>query len=163
MIPEDQREDRKYIENISGSVLDDDGKEGLQFIEVYKKYISDEFFKFAHQIDYNKKVELLGKLYNWVDAAISCTFNLPSDVTHEDVKQIYLYAYEQGVRAVSVYKEGSREGILIFQDPVTHKKEQNNKDILCSERPETVEYHCAPKRPETLTCNIHHTTVKGEK
>ena len=163
IIPREQQEDREYVEDIKGSMLDNDGKEGMRFIEVYKRYISDEFFKFAHQIDYNKKVELLGKLYNWVDAAISCTFNLPYSSTHEDVRQIYLDAYEKGVRAVSVYREGSREGILIFEDPVSHKKRYSTDENFCGERPEDITYHCAPKRSESLTCDIHHTTVKGEK
>jgi ribonucleoside-diphosphate reductase alpha chain len=67
------------------------------------------------------------------------------------------------VRAVSVYREGSREGILIFEDPITHKKKYDNNTSICIERPENIEYHCAPKRPSELDCEIHHTTVKGEK
>ncbi|MFW6122239.1 MAG: hypothetical protein ACOC80_15255, partial [Petrotogales bacterium] len=72
-------------------------------------------------------------------------------------------AYEKGVRAVSVYREGSREGILIFEDPVTHKNKYSKENQLCIDRPEDIIYNCAPKRPKELDCNIHHTTVKGEK
>lgn len=62
-----------------------------------------------------------------------------------------------------MYREGSREGILIFEDPNTHKKSYDSRDSLCLERPESIVYHCAPRRPKELECNIHHTTVKGEK
>lgn len=161
-IPENT-EDYNKIYEFSGSVLDNDGKTGKELIRIITTYISDNFFKPAHEIDYNKKIELLSRLYKWTDAAISCSFNLPVTATEEDVKNIYLGAYEKGVRAVSVYREGSREGILIFEDPVTHKNNYDKKDTLCLDRPEDIVYHCAPKRPDHLDCNIHHTTVKGEK
>jgi len=88
---------------------------------------------------------------------------LPVTSTSEDVKNIYLSAYNSGVRAVSVYREGSREGILIFDDPVTHKNKYELSNLLCNQRPEDIVYHCAPKRPTELQCDIHHCSVKGEK
>ncbi len=161
-IPENS-DDYKKISEFDGSELDNDGKVGKELIEIIQNYISDEFFKPAHKIDYNKKIEMLSKLYNWVDAAISCTFNLPVYATKEDAKNIYLKSYENNVRAVSIYKEGSREGILIFEDPQTHKRNYEKNINICNERPESIVYHCAPKRPKELDCIIHHTTVKGEK
>ncbi|MFW6122240.1 MAG: hypothetical protein ACOC80_15260 [Petrotogales bacterium] len=56
-------EDYQTLYEFTGSVKDDDGKIGKQYIEIIGKYISDEFFKPAHKIDYNKKVELLSRLY----------------------------------------------------------------------------------------------------
>lgn len=156
-------EDYKKVNEFSGSALDNDGQIGLELVEIIRKYISSEFLKPAHEIDYNKKIEMMGKLYQFTDAALSATFNLPSSSTTEDVKNIYLKAYDEGVRAVSVYREGSREGILIFEDPITHKAKYQKKDQLCLDRPEDISFHCAPKRPKELKCNIHHTTVKGEK
>lgn len=156
-------EDYKQINEFNGSILDNDGKIGKQLIEIINKYVSESFFKPAHEINPYKKIKLLSRLYKWVDAAISCTFNLPVTATKEDVKNIYMTAYERGVRAVSVYREGSREGILIFEDPLTHKNKYEKQNILCSERPEDIIYHCAPKRPIELQCDIHHCSVKGEK
>lgn len=157
-------EDYNKLNEFYGSILDNDGKIGKELIEIMNKYVSENFFKPAHQIDPMKKIELLSKLYNWVDAGISCTFNLPVNTTQEDVKNIYLEAYRKGVRAVSVYREGSREGILIFEDPITHKRKYSDDNpSLCLQRPEDIVYHCAPKRPDELHCEIHHTTVKGEK
>ena len=161
-IPNDS-EDYQKLYDFPGSVKDDDGKIGKEFVELIQSYVSDEFFKPAHQIDYYKKIDLMSRLYKWMDAAISCTFNLPPSATKDDVQDIYLYAYDKGVRAVSVYVEGSREGILIFDDPVTHKNKQAKQNLLCLNRPEDIVYHCAPKRPESLECDIHHCTVKGEK
>ena len=72
-------------------------------------------------------------------------------------------AYDAKIGGVSVYVEGSREGILIFDDPQKHKTELDRKLVLCQDRPKTIQYHCAPKRPIELDCEIYHTTVKGEK
>lgn len=160
-IPESS-EDYEKIEGFSGSVLDNDGKMGLELKEIIERKSPPGLFKAAHEIDYNKKIELLSRMYKWVDAAISCTFNLPKESTVEDVKKIYLDSYDQGVRAVSVYREGSREGILIFEDPKTHEK-MIAKNSICSERPRDILFTCAPKRPKELLCNIHHCSVRGEK
>jgi ribonucleoside-diphosphate reductase alpha chain len=95
-------------------------------------------------------------IYQWMDASISCTYNLPKTATVDDVKNIYMAAYENKVRAVSVYVDGSREGILLTEFP----KEQT----ICDEnRPVDICYNCAPKRPKELYCNIHQISVKGEK
>lgn len=158
-----ESDDYKMLSKFNGSELDNNGEIGLSYIECLKKHLKSGFFKPAHEIDYNKKIDLMSGVYKWVDAAISCTFNLPESSTKEDVANIYMTAYEKGVRAVSVYREGSREGVLIFEDPVTNKRKQAKKDTICKERPEEIGYSCAPKRPKILPCDIHHCSVKGEK
>lgn len=158
---DENSDDYQKLSEFTGSVEDNDGKIGMEMVEIIQKYISSEFFKPAHEINYNKKIELMGNAYKWVDAAISCTFNLPVIASKDDIKNIYKTAYYNGVRAVSVYREGSREGILIFEDPNTHKSKQERNKI-CEERPEKIQFVCAPKRPEVLPCNIHHCSVKGD-
>jgi ribonucleoside-diphosphate reductase alpha chain len=147
----------------SGSEQDEDGKVGLFLIDIINKYLPNGFFKPAHEIDFIKKIQLMGKVYKWIDAAVSCTYNLPYSATVDDVENIYMKAYESGIRAVSVYRDGSRQGVLIFEDPVTNIAKFNVKDgQLCKEsRPKHISFVCAPKRPEVLPCNIHHCTVKG--
>lgn len=156
-------DDYKILSEFSGSALDENGEIGKNIRNIINKYVSSEFFKPAHEVAPQQKLKLMSKLYKWTDAAISCTFNLPQSTKAEEVKDIYVNAYDMGVRAVSVYREGSREGILIFDDPVKHKSDSNKKQVLCGERPGHIQYQCAPKRPQSLECEIHHTTVKGEK
>ena len=71
-----------------------------------------------------------------------------------------------GIKAVSVYREGSREGILIFEDPKTNEDRiaqiMSKKDI-CEKRPEKILLNCSPKRPTEMNCDIHHCMVKGKK
>jgi ribonucleoside-diphosphate reductase alpha chain len=66
----------------------------------------------AHQIDPYFRVKMQGVIQKYVDSSISSTVNLPEDVSIETVADIYLTAYRAGLKGITVYREGSREGIL---------------------------------------------------
>jgi ribonucleoside-diphosphate reductase alpha chain len=66
----------------------------------------------AHQIDPYFRVKMQGVIQKYVDSSISSTVNLPEDVSVETVADIYLTAYKAGLKGITVYREGSREGIL---------------------------------------------------
>ena len=100
----------------------------------------------ALDTDYIKKVELQGKIQQWVDHSISVTVNCPEDTTEETVDKIYKRAFEVGTKGCTIYREGSRDGVLISA----------TRDVK-------FEYRSATKRPKTLDCDIHYTTVKNEK
>lgn len=70
----------------------------------------------AHEIDYSFRVTLQGVLQRHIDASISSTINLPRDVSAETVGEIYLAAWAEGLKGVTVYREGSREGILVSDE-----------------------------------------------
>jgi len=67
----------------------------------------------AHQIDPHFRVRMQAVLQKYVDSSISSTVNLPNDATVETVAAIYEFAYSQGLKGITVYREGSRDGILI--------------------------------------------------
>jgi ribonucleoside-diphosphate reductase alpha chain len=69
----------------------------------------------AHQIDPYFRVRLQGVIQRYVDSSISSTVNLPEDVSLETVADIYITAYNAGLKGITVYREGSREGILITE------------------------------------------------
>ena len=102
----------------------------------------------ANEIDWRAKVKLQSVAQKWICHAISNTTNLPADIDVETVKDIYMLGWELGCKGVTVYRDGSRSGVLVSTE---EKKEEK-----FSER------H-APKRPETLACDIFHTSVKGQK
>ena len=162
---EPNTEDYITLANFSGSERDDNGNVGLSLVAIINKYLPKDFFKPAHEIDYNKKIQLMASVYKWIDAAVSCTYNLPNTATVEDVESIYMAAYDHGVRAVSVYVDGSRQGILIFEDPLTNKAkfEKMPVESICGpdNRPISIIPVCAPKRPDVLECSIHHCSVRG--
>ena len=157
VIPSDS-EEYTTMKEFAGSVLDENGDIGMVYVNIINKYLPKGFFKPAHEIDYMQKLELMSKIYTWIDAAVSCTYNLPKTSTVEDVKAIYKTAHEKGVRAVSVYVDGSRDGVFTFEPPIIDKSDKICKEI----RPIDIVYNCAPRRPKILDCDIYHTSVKGD-
>ncbi|MCL4334219.1 MAG: adenosylcobalamin-dependent ribonucleoside-diphosphate reductase [Candidatus Thermoplasmatota archaeon] len=81
-----------------------------------------EYFVEAHKIDPMFRIKLQATIQKYVDHSISSTVNLASSVTTDEVGKIYLEAWKAGCKGVTVYREGSREGILITNE-ATKKKE----------------------------------------
>ena len=67
----------------------------------------------ANDIDWLQKVRMQGRIQKWVDHSISVTINLPSDVSEEMVGQLYVEAWRSGCKGCTVYRDGSRSGVLI--------------------------------------------------
>jgi ribonucleoside-diphosphate reductase alpha chain len=64
-------------------------------------------------VDWLNKVRMQGEMQKWVDHSISVTINLPEDVSEDMVAQLYITAWQSGCKGITVYREGSREGILV--------------------------------------------------
>ncbi|NKB67062.1 MAG: adenosylcobalamin-dependent ribonucleoside-diphosphate reductase [Candidatus Latescibacteria bacterium] len=75
-----------------------------------------EYIVTAHDIDPFFRVKMQGVIQQYTDSSISSTINLPEDITVETVADIYITAYKEGLKGVTVYREGSREGILQTDD-----------------------------------------------
>ncbi|MCL2561299.1 MAG: adenosylcobalamin-dependent ribonucleoside-diphosphate reductase [Rikenellaceae bacterium] len=67
----------------------------------------------ANDIDWVNKVKMQGAIQKWVDHSISVTVNLPNDISEEMVGKVYYTAWESGCKGVTVYRDGSRTGVLI--------------------------------------------------
>lgn len=67
----------------------------------------------SNDIDWVAKVRMQGQVQKWVDHSISVTVNLPSDVTEELVGQLYIEAWKSGCKGCTVYRDGSRSGVLV--------------------------------------------------
>ena len=94
----------------------------------------------ANDIDWVSKVKMQGAIQKWVDHSISVTVNLPNSVTEELVSQVYQTAWESGCKGVTVYRDGSRAGVLV-------EKKKDGKD-------NSGEYKPPLKRPVELTADI---------
>ncbi len=70
----------------------------------------------SNDIDWVAKVRMQGEIQKWVDHSISVTVNLPSEVSEDMVGNLYITAWNAGCKGVTVYREGSREGVLISHD-----------------------------------------------
>jgi ribonucleoside-diphosphate reductase alpha chain len=74
----------------------------------------------SNDIDWLSKVTLQGAVQKWVDHSISVTINLPNDATEELVGQLYMEAWEAGCKGVTVYRDGSRTGVLVSNEDKTN-------------------------------------------
>jgi len=99
----------------------------------------------ANDINWLKRVEIQSIIQKYITHSISSTINLPSNVTEEEVSNIYMESWKKGLKGVTVYRDGSRSGVLITEP----SKEK------------TFSYRDAVKRPDTLPCEIHLTTKNG--
>ncbi|MDY3913938.1 MAG: ribonucleoside-diphosphate reductase, adenosylcobalamin-dependent, partial [Phocaeicola sp.] len=75
----------------------------------------------SNDVDWLMKVRMQGRIQKWVDHSISVTINLPNDVDEELVNQLYIEAWKSGCKGCTVYRDGSRAGVLVG----TKKKEDN--------------------------------------
>lgn len=67
----------------------------------------------SNDIDWVAKVRMQGRMQKWVDHSISVTVNLPADIKEEMVSEVYRTAWESGCKGVTVYRDGSRTGVLV--------------------------------------------------
>ncbi len=79
----------------------------------------------SNDVDWLAKVRMQGRIQKWVDHSISVTINLPSNATEELVGKLYFEAWKSGCKGVTVYRDGSRSGVLI-SNTVKDKKETDN-------------------------------------
>lgn len=82
----------------------------------------------SNDIDWLAKVRMQGRIQKWVDHSISVTINLPSDVTEDLVNDLYVEAWKVGCKGCTVYREGSRSGVLI-----STKKEEKKERYMAEE------------------------------
>jgi len=103
----------------------------------------------SNDIDWVAKVKMQGAIQKWVDHSISVTVNLPADVTEALVSDVYLTAWESGCKGVTVYRDGSRSGVLISNDKP-------------KEHVHVAETHALP-RPKTVECDVIRFMNNSEK
>ncbi|MEG3656371.1 adenosylcobalamin-dependent ribonucleoside-diphosphate reductase [Arenibacter palladensis] len=107
--------------------------------ELQKIVESSPYFKAtSNDVDWLSKVRLQGAVQKWVDHSISVTINLPNDVSEELVGKLYLEAWKAGCKGVTVYRDGSRSGVLISNDS---KKSENEESLTLfpTKRPQILE------------------------
>ena len=86
----------------------------------------------SNDIDWVAKVRMQGQVQKWVDHSISVTVNLPSDVTEELVGNLYIEAWKSGCKGCTVYRDGSRAGVLVSNKD---KKQTTSPNEMPAKRP----------------------------
>ena len=138
-------------------------------IDAAKKYSQDEidalvkqspYYKAtANDVDWLMKVRMQGAIQKWVDHSISVTVNLPNNVDETLVNKLYIEAWRSGCKGCTIYRDGSRSGVIISVSKKDKKEEAqtNEKDLNAAiehheppfQRPEVVEH-----RPKELDCDV---------
>ena len=106
-------------------------------IEVKKNYSQEELEELVAKSTYNKatsndvdwleKVKMQGRVQKWVDHSISVTINLPADVSEELVNKLYVEAWKSGCKGCTVYRDGSRAGVLVSLEKKSDTKTEEIK------------------------------------
>jgi ribonucleoside-diphosphate reductase alpha chain len=98
----------------------------------------------SNDVDWLQKIKMQGRIQKWVDHSISVTINLPNDASEELVNRLYIEAWKSGCKGCTVYRDGSRSGVLLSNDS---KKKKSDND--CMEPPIIV-----AKRPRELEADV---------
>jgi ribonucleoside-diphosphate reductase alpha chain len=104
----------------------------------------------ANDVDWLMKVKMQGAIQKWVDHSISVTVNLPNDVDEELVNRLYVEAWKSGCKGCTIYRDGSRAGVMISVSEKKKDDEEEKKEELPPCRhPEVTEV-----RPQILECDV---------
>lgn len=101
----------------------------------------------ANDVDWLMKIKMQGAIQKWVDHSISVTVNLPSSVDEELVNRLYVEAWRSGCKGCTIYRDGSRAGVMISVKKKDKKEDKANLP-LCRQ-PEVTE-----RRPDVLECDV---------
>jgi len=100
----------------------------------------------ANDVDWLMKVRMQGAIQKWVDHSISVTVNLPNDVDEALVNKLYVEAWRSGCKGCTIYRDGSRSGVMISADK---KKREKKTELAPCRQPEVTEV-----RPKELECDV---------
>lgn len=105
----------------------------------------------ANDVDWLMKVRMQGAIQKWVDHSISVTVNLPNSVDEELVNRLYVEAWKSGCKGCTIYRDGSRAGVLVSTQKTDKKKKRQEEDLLTKgmKLPEVTE-----RRPDVLECDV---------
>lgn len=125
-----------------------------QGIDTERRYTQDEIDRLverspyykatANDVDWLMKVKMQGAIQKWVDHSISVTVNLPADVDEELVNRLYVEAWRSGCKGCTIYRDGSRAGVMIS----VKKKDEK------AQLPECLPPKVVERRPEVLECDV---------
>ncbi len=117
-----------------------------EYLDLFKTKEIPDIFVESDQIDWPKRVEIQAVIQKSIDHSISSTINLPKGTDPSVVGDLYFEGWKKGLKGITVYVDGSRSGVLVTEN-ANESFPQNG----------------APRRPKELSCDIHHTTIQGEK
>lgn len=140
----------------------------LNGIDSTKRYSQEEIDKLVEQSPYYKatandvdwlmKVKMQGAIQKWVDHSISVTVNLPNDVDEELVNRLYVEAWKSGCKGCTIYRDGSRAGVMVSVKKKSEKKAEessgNDNDLTENNKKPCEPATVTETRPRILDCDV---------
>lgn len=107
----------------------------------------------ANDVDWLMKVRMQGAIQKWVDHSISVTVNLPNDVDEALVNKLYVEAWRSGCKGCTIYRDGSRSGVMIAVSKADKKEAKKDKEPT-PEMPVNPMQNVVEVRPKELECDV---------
>ena len=109
----------------------------------------------ANDVDWLMKVRMQGAIQKWVDHSISVTVNLPNDVDEALVNRLYVEAWRSGCKGCTIYRDGSRAGVMISVSKKSKKNDNEEKDTEKSQESVPCKHPTVTEvRPQVLECDV---------
>jgi ribonucleoside-diphosphate reductase alpha chain len=112
------------------------------------------------EISWTARVELQAAAQKHVCHAISSTINLPEEATEAQIAEIYETAFRSGCKGITVYRDKCRDGVMIKEEKAKPEVPYEPSEVKMEQK--IIKTH-APKRPNTLKCDVHHIKVTGQE
>jgi len=153
---------KKWV-SVYDSSIDIDSLNEKQLTELFNK--SPYYGATAHDINWRKRIEVQKTIQKYVTHSLSVTVNLPNTVTVDEVSNIYMEAWKNGLKGITVYRDGARDGVLVSGKDTSESAlneffDGNSINLRNHNRIIKIQ---APKRPDKLACEIHNITAKGQR
>jgi ribonucleoside-diphosphate reductase alpha chain len=133
----------KFVDWLKLNGYDSDEVARMRDEEIESIIAKSPYYKAtANDVDWIAKVKMQGAIQKWVDHSISVTINLPAEAKEELVSELYLTAWKSGCKGATVYRDGSRNGVLIAGKTEIRER---------------------PKRPKVLDCDVIRFNISEEK
>jgi ribonucleoside-diphosphate reductase alpha chain len=140
---------KEWIRQHKGDYLFDGSEDAATKEELQEWFDQSPWYgSTAADINWDMRLQMQATIQKYVTHSISSTINLPRDTSEEVVSEIYKNAWSLGIKGITVYRDGSRDGVLLT-DSKPKEEDFNYKDAM--------------KRPKTLQCEVHTTMYRGKE
>lgn len=139
-------------------------KEAQEFKELYPDKELPDYFVASDDIPWEKRIRMQATLQGHIDTAISSTVNLPNNTSIEEVEQLYLYAWETGLKGVTLFRDGCKRTGILTTDNTKNKDKIDNQSCSPNKLPRgaiiKVNDNCIGKKKTLQTgCGTLHCTA----
>ena len=108
----------------------------------------------ANDVDWLMKVRMQGAIQKWVDHSISVTVNLPNHVDEDLVNRLYVEAWRCGCKGCTIYRDGSRAGVLVSTQKTEKKQKKEEAETADASKQQHMPLPVTERRPEVLECDV---------